>query len=60
MSDQLTHHRAESSGIADISNVQHKVNLIHHVLKHACGVERVRLNVLNQKEATVQHPTTHI
>lgn len=58
----FAHHRAESPGIADVPKMEDKVNTaaIHLLENHMCGVEGVRLNVVEQKEASILLTTTHV
>ena len=56
----LSYHGAEPSGIANVSNMEDKVNVVHLLFNHARGVEGVWLYVLDQKEAAIFLTTSHV
>jgi hypothetical protein len=62
LNESVAHHRAESSGIADVSKVEYEVNVptIHLLEDHVSGVEGVGLDVIEEKKASILLTTTHI
>ena len=55
-----SYHSAESSGIADVTNVEDKVNLVYLRFDHPRGVEGLRLDILHYKEALIFLTTSHV